>query len=136
METDGNVMEYYDRLKLSKPLSGNVPETVFISDNLILWTKMTGINQIQSLKPLAGSWFHDFTGKFLRSGHFLSYSFDLGSPGQSHSIGSDRNSSGSLVSDSDRISDHSDIRQLPVGIRYQGFRRIPIGSDKIRSFFR
>ena len=55
VETRVNVMEYYDRLKLSKPLSENVPKAAFISDNLILWTELTGINRTRLSEPLAES---------------------------------------------------------------------------------
>ena len=80
METEGNMMESYDRLKLSEPLSGSVPETVSVSYNLIVWTRVTGNNRNRSLEPLAESRFHDFTRKILRSGRFLPYSFNLDTP--------------------------------------------------------
>ena len=59
-------------------------------------------------------------------------------------VRSDRNSSDFFVSDSDRklldvgmvqypeIPAFSDIQQLPVGIRYEEIRRIPIESDGVR----
>ena len=48
-------MESYDRLKLPEPLSGNVPETASVSDDLILWTEVTGLNRNRSSEPLVGS---------------------------------------------------------------------------------